>query len=565
MKTFNLLCLLIIIGFGAVFIFCKAKGRTLPKGPEVSTYTYPKEKGIYVLLLYGILAVRFIGLGSIPGGFNQDGAMGAVDALALATYGTDRFGVHLPAHFEGWGYGQMSVLLSYLTVPFIQWFGLSEVTARIPMMIVSLLGMAAVYGITKEWFSPKSAWIALFFTAINPWHFMQSRWALDCNVFPHMFIIGCYFLAKGLSKHRNYYIAMIFYALCMYAYGVSFYMVPFFLLFTCILLLCCKKINWKQTGICLLVYFGLAFPIYGTMLINFMRWDTVKLPFVTMSYFENSVRAGDMLFFSEEPLKQLLANFRSLVNVVFLQKPDLIWNAIDDFGTVYRCSMPFVLLGVGICIYLAVKGKEKKTQIGSRILLIYWGCSIFTGLCINAVNVNRINIIFYSHIIFAAIAIYYLIRKWKVFAAVVLVIYMLQSTLFVNRYYTTWAEQMEEVFYKDFLDAVAFAGEQNCDTYYITPDTQYTGAYKVSEILTQFTLRMDAAYTQGKTDIFGTVENAYTNRFRYVNPTAEEIRTDTKTAYVIRTGELYRYDFHLFAVKYFGEYCVVMPGQFANW
>ena len=88
----------------------------------------------YLLLIYSVIVIRCIGLGSIPGGFNQDGAMGAVDALSLATYGTDRFGTHLPAHFQAWGYGQMSVLLSYLTVPFIKLWGLTELTARLPMM-----------------------------------------------------------------------------------------------------------------------------------------------------------------------------------------------------------------------------------------------------------------------------------------------------------------------------------------------------------------------------------------------------------------------------------------------
>ena len=315
----------------------------------------------------------------------------------------------------------------------------------------------------------------------------------------------------------------------------------------------------------MLIYFGLSFPIYGTMLINFMKWETVELPFVTMQYFEGSVRMNDMLFFSEEPLKQLVTNWKALSNVVFLQKPDLIWNAIDDFGTMYQCSMPFIVIGLGVTCYRAVKAPEEKRRIISRILLIYWGCSMFTGLCINSVNVNRINIIFYSHILFAGIAIYYCMKEWKVLAAVLLVIYSMLSFLFVNRYFTVWADQMEGVFYEDFLEAVEFAGEQNCDYYYITPDSQYTGSWNVSEILTHFVLEMDAEYYQGKTNTFNGVENPYGNRFRYKNPDAGEIRTDYKIAYVIRNESLANYDLSRFAVKYFDDYCVVMPGQFANW
>ena len=172
---------------------------------------------ILSLILYGMIAIRSIGFGSIPGGFNQDGAMGAVDALALATYGTDRFGNWLPAHFEAWGYGQMSVLLSYLMIPFIKLWGLNSVTARLPMLLASIAGAGALYGLVRDIFSRRAGLLALLCVSIAPWHFMQSRWALDCNMFPHMFILGLYFLNKGLSKGRYLYLSMVFFDLCMYS------------------------------------------------------------------------------------------------------------------------------------------------------------------------------------------------------------------------------------------------------------------------------------------------------------------------------------------------------------
>ncbi len=567
MTVFNHLCFWAIIVLIMFYITELYKERNKTNKKPVKEIAFNESKYFYLLLAYGIIALRFIALGSVPGGFNQDGAMGAVDALALSEYATDRFGNFMPAHFNAWGFAQMSVLLSYLTVPFVKIWGLNAVAVRIPMLILSLLGMAAVYGIVKEMLSEKAALIALLFTAINPWHFMQSRWAIDCNAFPHMFLIGTYFLLKGIKKQKYYYISMIFYALCMYAYGVAFYMVPFFLLFTCILLLVSKKINIKQAGICILVYFGISFPIYGTMLINFMKWDTVKLPFVTMQYFDGSVRAADILFFSEEPLKQLVTNTKALLQVAFLQKPDLIWNAIDEFGTMYLCSLPLVLLGVVVTVYLSKKGTSEAERIGSRMLLIYWGCSIFMGISINSVNVNRINIIFYSHIIFAAIGIHYLLKmkKSKIIGIALVAIYMMQSLLFFHSYFTSWADKMEDKFYADFLDAVEFAGEQNCDYYFITPDTQYTGSWNVSEILTHFVLEMDAEYYQGKTNTFHGVENPYRNRFRYKNPEEGEIWPDAKVAYVIKSENLENYDLNRFAVQFFDDYCVLMPKQFANW
>ena len=68
-----------------------------------------------ILLALAVLtavAVRIYRFGLVPGGFNQDGAMAAVDGKALAEYGTDRFGMRLHVHLTAWGYGQMSALLS---------------------------------------------------------------------------------------------------------------------------------------------------------------------------------------------------------------------------------------------------------------------------------------------------------------------------------------------------------------------------------------------------------------------------------------------------------------------
>lgn len=554
MAAVNLICFLTVASLLIVLALEKIQGREPDTGKDERIET---GRAFYLLLLYGIVMIRFIALGAVPGGMNQDGAMGAVDALALSEYGTDRFGTWLPAHFRAWGYGQMSVLLSYLTVPFIKLWGLSPLTARLPMAVLSLLGGAAVYALVKEMVSEKAALAALLFLAINPWHFMQSRWALDCNVFPHMFIIGTCFLVKGLKKHKFLYLSMVFYALCMYSYGVSFYMVPFFLLISCVILLKNKYVCAKQIFLCMGIYFGLAFPIYATMLINFMKWDTVTLPFTTMPYFEGSVRANDILFFSEQPVRQFFHNLGSFIRVVFLQKPDLIWNAIDDFGTMYLCSMPFVLMGAGIAVYQAVRESDRKKRTGYQVLLVYWGCSIFTGVCINSVNVNRINIIFYCHIIFAGLAFFYIVKRWKRIVGVLLIIYSIQSLLFFNRYFTRWADEMEDVFYTDFLEAVEFAGNLECDYYYITPDTQYTGSANVSEILTMFVLKMDAEYYQGKTNRFMGADVSYAERFRFRNPSQEELNTWDKTAYVIKTDNLDLYDTGQFAVKRFDDYTVI--------
>lgn len=568
MEILNQICLWLIVGLLVIGGAHRLKGRRLGvrQDTEKSGGQYSDEKRLRLaewIIWCVLIVIRSIGFGSIPGGFNPDGAMGAIDALALATYGTDHYGNWLPAHFQAWGFGQMSVLLSYLTVPFIWLWGLNNVTARLPMLLTSIAGAWALYRLVRENLGRRAGVVALLSVAIAPWHFMQSRWALDCNMFPHMFILGLFFLNKGMRKSRYLYLSMVFFALCMYAYGVAFYMVPVFLSVSCVLLLWHRKVNWKQALAAVAVYFGLSWPIYGTMLINFMGWKTIVLPFTTMAFFPNSVRTGDMIFFSEQPLVQLGTNALALWKRVFLQSQDLPWNSLDDFGTVYLCSMPLVLAGAGITIYRTVRGKADR-QIFYILLLIYWGSSLLVGFFVNEVNVNRINIIFYCHIIFTVIAIHAVVKEWRRLWIGFVAVYALLSVLFLYQYFTDWPERIEDVFCGDFLNAVEYAGELEADYYYIAQGGPYDYYPWVSQILVMYAVKMDAEYFQGKTNVFRGAEISYTERYHFNALESDQVRDDTRIVYVIRVERVDDYAPDRFARRQFGEYYVVTPWKYAK-
>ena len=504
------------------------------------------EKALLWGAILALSALRLVRFGAVPAGMNQDGAMAAVDALALAEHGTDRFGTWLPAHFTAWGYGQMSVLLSYCMVPFIRLFGLSALSARLPSLLWSFAGMAAAYVFLRGWLGGRAALAGLLFLAVDPWHFMQSRWALDCNLFPHLFLLGFALLYAGRKRPRALYLSMLPFALCMYSYGLSFLMVPLFLALAAALL----RLPPRRVCLCALLYLGLSWPIYGTMLLNAMGWEGLSLPFVTLPSFPESVRAGDLLFFSPHPGAQLLSNLRAVLRVGFLQSPDLIWNAIDGFGTVYLCSLPLLLFG----LYLTARDALRERRAGARLLLLYWLCSLLLGLCVNGVNVNRLNILFYAHCLLIARAVEGLLAFRRRTAPVLLLCYGLLSSLFFTQYFGPWADRMESVFYADFLNAVAYAGELDCDAYYITPDSQYPGSANVSEILTLFALKTDALYFQGLSE----EQPSYAQRFRYREPDWGALAQEPgSVACVLRSGAQTpegwtRTDF--------GSYCVIERG-----
>lgn len=524
----------------------KRMGGFAAREPGISPNTY---RFLLALAVLAAVFVRVYKFGLVPGGFNQDGAMAAVDAKALGEYGTDRFGMRLPVHLTAWGYGQMSVLLSYLMVPFIKIFGLSPYTARLPLLLVSLTGLACLYGFAGDVFGKCAALIVLWFAAINPWHVLQSRWALDCNLYSHFFMMGVFLLNRAFmgKKNRLHLLAsMVAFGLCMYCYGISIYTMPLFLLVSCIYLLAAKRLSVGEALLSMTVYLLVAWPFIAVMAINFFRRDTIETPLFTLPYFPDSVRSNDILFFSSHIFSQLVQNADSLLRVTVFQGKDLPWNDVQYFGTMYLFSMPFA--AVGFC---GLFGEFRK-KAGTALLVIFLGTGIWCGLTTNNVNVNRLNIIYYPIMILAGVGIYEVIRwislpnlKYGITAA-----YGVMFFLFVREYFTSYAREMEIQFRKSFGEAVSSLKESDADKIYIT-----MGAGRSTEILTLFWSDMDAEYFQGKTIPEGRLP--YQERYIYHEISQMTVDPAENADYIIVAEELPLFDENLYEFEQFGSYYTV--------
>lgn len=506
-----------------------------------------------VIVLIGI-SIRVWQFGIVPGGFNQDGAMAAVDGKALADYGTDRYGTRFPAHLYAWGYGQMSSLLSYLIAIFVKFFGLNPITARLPQLIVSIAGGVFFYLFIRDIFGKSAGLIAAAFVAINPWHLVQSRWALDCNLLPHFFIGGLYFLNLGLTKRKRYtYISMIFFALCMYCYGITIYTIPVFLIAVCIYYLAKKRINWVDAAISAAIYLVIAWPFLLTMAVNFFKWDTIKLPFVTIQYFSGSVRSNDILLFSDSPLKQLVLNFKSVLNTTVLQKKDLPWNDIQGFGTMFLCSVPFMIVG---CIELF----RTKTKGAKGLVLFALLTGIWAGLLTNGVNVNRVNIVYYGMMMFIVLGIYFTIREIKYTKWSNLCIYAVLGVMLVTTYFGSYADTIKSQFYYGFGEALIAAEDTGAEKIYVTADAQGKGYWNVSEILTLFYDQTDAEYFQGKkNEQNGKNLLPYKQRFTYVSMSNDVVSksADQDAAYVILKSDEQYFDQSIYDITEYGNFAAV--------
>ncbi len=518
-----------------------------------------RRRALFWLILAGAVLVRCAGFPAIPGGINQDEAMAGVDAWALAKYGTDRYGTFLPVHFAAWQYGQMSVLLSYCMVPFLKLFGFGKLAIRLPMLLASCGSVALVYLIGKKLFSVPRAFLLMALTAVNPWHFMQSRWSLDCNLFPHVFLLGFYLLLLGLEKRPFLYISMFFFGLTFYCYGVAVYSVPLFLLGYGLWCVKRRRLRVREVALCGLVFLAAALPEILVMLINFFGWPSIETPLFTMSYFPESVRSHDILFL-DFSMGQFWKNAAALVKICFLQCPDALYNALPAFGPLYHLSIPFLAIG----LFSGWKRMRRETdpakKAGQAALWAFFLMGVWVGLATDQVNVNRANILFFPLIFFCGEGIAFVYRKSKAFGWGTLAAYGVCFCLFLSAYFTSFSKEILLLFNDNFLRAVERAdGLEGYEALYITSDMDWQDNWQMAEILTQYACRIDAAYYQGKTCISGgRTLRPYAERYHFL--WEEEIwQADPEGLYVMHWTQLPKLHFPYEILETEGSYVLLKP------
>ncbi len=519
------------------------KGKLNSKKAQLSG----KWEIVLVLLFLGIgVFIRAFHFGISPVGIHQDEAMTAVDALALSEYGTDRYGMRFPVHFTGWVGSQQSVLLAYCMVPFLRLFGFSTVTVRLPMLVVSSLGLLALYFLGKRLGDAGTGLLLLALGVICPWHYMQSRWSFDCNMFPHMFLFGVCFLLAGMRRKRFLYLSMVFFALCCYSYGVADYSVPLFLAAAAVCLMRERFVRGKDLAVCVCIFTVLALPEYLSMLLTLLGRDSIETPLFTIPSFPESIRGQDILFanFSWE---QLWRNAVSTVTVVWGRGDRSATNTIDRFGPVYYLTVFFFCIGLVVLVRRLLRKEEtnsyRRTAYVLALLWLFMG--IWVGLLTKEVTINRINVIFYDVLAISAVGIEWCLKKWRVILIPLGAYYGVSALLFAHTYFGVWTDVSRVYYYDPYVRALDYAEELECDVYYITPDPQGEGIDMLGEILTMYCHQIDALYYQGVSNIQGGVERLpYRERYRYQDVT-EEILSENEgksVVYLIDDDTLHLFD-----------------------
>lgn len=325
--------------------------------------------------------------------------------------------------------------------------------------------MTICYKFIKDNCYSKYGLLALFIVAVIPWHIMKSRWGLESNLFPDLFLYGLFFLYYGLTKESKLYyiLASIIFGISVYSYGTSYMYIPIFLLMIYIYLVIIKRLTYKKAIVYFMISGLVALPMVIFVIINYFELNTVKLLGITIPRLDYN-RFTSITSVNGNFLYNCFINLKSTFEIVLFQEDDLVLNYISKFGCLYPISIPFIVYGFIVSI----------KSIKSNVLYFLNFFSFITSVLVSMMvipNINRINSIWFSLIIYLIIGLINICQKSNLFYKVIVFTYLCFFVLFVRNYFTVYQDTIR---YPKSLDsAIKYAEQFEYKNLYIDHDVGY--------------------------------------------------------------------------------------------
>lgn len=348
------------------------------------------KKNIVYLSLLAVVAtgflLRIVYLDKFPPAVSWDEISHGYNAYSILETGRDEWGKFFPlSNFRAYGDYPLALNL-YLTIPFIALLGLSELSIRLPHVLLGTLTIVAsyfvAYGLTK---SKKISLLTSLLVAIEPWHFFFSRFVAQSN-------LSVFFLtasvAAFLNKERNKYLlplSVILLGLTLYSYHTT-------RIFSPLVLLSAIFVFRKDLG----GLFGFTLWIKRSTLFFCLIF------FLPLAYIlanpESRARSGEVFLINEGAINQIIekrqtSSYPDVVNKLLYNRPVyffteaaknhvgyfsprfLFFNggthyqfSVPGKGLLYLVNLPFFYFG----IYLAFKKVFQKNKNYQFILLWFF-------------------------------------------------------------------------------------------------------------------------------------------------------------------------------------------------
>lgn len=425
---------------------------------------------IGIFILFAIILLYKIGL--VPKGLHVDEAGMAFDAISLAKNRTDRYLNSLPVYLVNFGGGQ-SALYAYLTAILVGIFGFSIELIRIPSVIVTLISLICIYKLVKDNVGKKEALVISFIYSIIPFNIMKSRWALDAYLLCPMLAISLYtfVLATKKVQYRYFVLSGIVFGLTLYTYAISYIIIPIFLILMIAYFLFIKEIDIKQ-----IISFGIPLFFLALPLMLMLGYNSGIIPKVNLPLF----KIADLWWYrgAEVSFANISKNIKDIFEIIFV-KDFLEYNAIEKFGTLYYISIPFAIFGFIFTLLDAINAIRRKEKNVDVLFLSLFVITFVVSLCLEEVNINKINGIYVSLVYFVSKGIWFICNRFFKTYIIVILIYILELVIFLNYYFGEFANKHLYLFEENIMHATEFAERLDAEEIYVEQSLNQTYIYTV--------------------------------------------------------------------------------------
>jgi 4-amino-4-deoxy-L-arabinose transferase-like glycosyltransferase len=395
---------------------------------------------IFAIILLFAVMLRLYDFGTIPVSIHQDEAIMAYDAYADLFYGMDINGDHNPVYGVSWGSGQ-SMGYNYVLRPFIKIFGLNIVTVRLPMLIFGIISLFFFYLLLSRLFGSNVGLLGFFLLAFNPWHIMLSRWALDCNFAPLIFLPAVYFAVISREKPAFFILSMFLFGFSCYGYGT--------VLMLCIVFIPLMIWHVFRHKVVPVKYAISGFLTFGLVSGPLMIWSFINaFNFPAFKLFELSITRMTVMRSSSTVSFNFSEHFTHFLRFLLTGHDGWIGNAISEYGTLYPFMLPFILFGTYV---LFIKHKGEASEI--KFWLI---SSVLLALVVHLM-VHRINMIFFPLICLATLGVAEIHRFAKFVVPIFASLVIIMTIGFANIYFKEFNGRSQWAYYNKFDKAIEYA------------------------------------------------------------------------------------------------------------
>jgi 4-amino-4-deoxy-L-arabinose transferase-like glycosyltransferase len=335
-------------------------------------------------------------------------------------------------------------------------FGLTPITVRLPSLLSAILTLPLVYFAAKRIFGDeKTALLCMFLLAISPWHILMSRWGINENILPFIFMLAFTFILTARTENPNYLIGCVFLAISLYVYGITYLAVPIFLGCATLLLLISKRASAKTVIPGLIIFTFLSTPVILFVLINTFKWQTIQLGFITIPRLPVLPRYEAVAaVFNEQSIRHTLAgNLVGMFKFLIRQTDGQIFNVVEPFGYLYTITFPLSVIGMILLFPF-----RKSPRAPERWMLLSWLAASFAIGVIQTATINRMNILFIPLFMCCAFFIVWVGKYSRVFFIGSILAFVVGFIFFTIAYHGgTYREQSAIRFFPGFLPAVDYA------------------------------------------------------------------------------------------------------------